>query len=637
MAKLSRMILKDFKGVPDGEYTFKELVNEICGKNGTGKTTLADAWFWFWTDKDYELHTNPEIHPDFMVESEPTVTLILDTGKQEIVLRKIQCDMRTKKQKIEGAPVRISNRYEINSVPKTQKDFFEDVKNIGIDGDNILLYEHPDYLLSQTVANRRAIIFPTAGDVTTLEVAETMPDCTETIELLKQGYKDDEILAMKKAEVKRCKEQLEALPNQIIGMERSKVVVDPTLAQRHEELTSRVEELTALKSTLVLKSNSEEYERQIREVESDKQAEYNKANTDRLVNLGEARVATDKAYDALQDAKRELSNLKMSGSQINDGYVRQFETKKRLSAELDAVRNESFSCDTICPTCGQEIPKERIDSAKQAWQEKHDAAIRGLVQRIAAADTNLSNYKKEGGELAEKKKDAELKAAECQANLELAQAEVAKYSVPVKPDLSAYDAKIAEIRKQKSNSDAYERQVNETTAELNAAKTALASVIRQMGQEGNNARIDEEISKLKQSQAEYVQARADAEKILYQMSLISQRKNELLSDAVNSHFTRVKWRLFVTQKNGEIKDDCTPLVLCSDGKFRDMTYSANTAAIQAAKLDICRGLQKFYGQDLPIWLDGAECFDEKNREALASMNAQLMLLCVTEDERLVIK
>ena len=141
---------------------------------------------------------------------------------------------------------------------------------------------------------------------------------------------------------------------------------------------------------------------------------------------------------------------------------------------------------------------------------------------------------------------------------------------------------------------------------------------------------------MKASLRQYSQALADAESMLYQLQLISQRKNELLSEQVNSHFTRVKFRLFVTQKNGEIKEDCTPMVLCSDGEYRDMTYSANTAAIVAAKLDICAGLQKFYGQNLPIWLDGAECLDEANRNNL-KLDNQLVLLCVSEDEKLTVR
>ena len=132
------------------------------------------------------------------------------------------------------------------------------------------------------------------------------------------------------------------------------------------------------------------------------------------------------------------------------------------------------------------------------------------------------------------------------------------------------------------------------------------------------------------------QKKADAENILYQIQLIGQKKNEMLSDQVNSNFTLVKFRLFTYLKNGEIKDDCTPMVLCSDGEYRDMTYSANTAAIMAAKIDICVGLQKHYGQTLPIWVDGAECFDEENRKKLKT-DRQLLLLCVTEDERLTVK
>lgn len=634
---LKKIILKDFKGVRDGEYTFTEFVNSVCGPNGSGKTTLADAWYWFWTDRDYDLQSDPEIHPDFMAESEPSVTIIWDTGKQEVMLYKVQKDVRTKKQKEENVPVRISNKYEINSVPKTAKDFAADLKNMGIDIDNILLLTHPDYLLNQKIADRRAVIFPTAGAITTLEVAETLPDCAEAVALLQQGYKDDEIIAMKKAQKKRASDQLEALPNQIIGMERSKAVVDPGLEERKAQLEKNITEKTAQREECLSKSSTESYDVQIREVDAKKQAAYNQANAERLVGLSNARLTLDNASQALREAQNELSNINMTGRTVNGTYQMASERKRQLQAELDTAKAESFACDTVCPTCGQEVPKERIESAKEKWQTEHDRKLKDITDRIRAVDTQLAGYKEEGKSLAERKKDAEKLVSERQAEMAKAQGEVNKFSSPIKPDLSAYDDKIAEIRKEREGAEAYKNKANELYASISADKTLLANTIRAMGLAENNARIQEQIDAMKAQQTEYVQAKADAEKVLYQMQLIGQRKNELLSDAVNSHFTRVKWRLFVTQKNGEIKDDCTPMVLCSDGKFRDMTYGANTAAIQAAKLDICRGLQKFYGQNLPIWLDGAECFDEKNREALRSMDAQLILLCVTEDERLVIK
>lgn len=129
--KIKKMILDTFKGVTHGEYDFSD-VTTVSGKNGTGKTTLADAYFWLFTDKDYELQSNPEVHPDFMAESEPSVTAILDVDSKDVTVRKFQTDMRTKKQKEMNAPVRIANKYEINGVPKTQKDFVREMNERGI-------------------------------------------------------------------------------------------------------------------------------------------------------------------------------------------------------------------------------------------------------------------------------------------------------------------------------------------------------------------------------------------------------------------------------------------------------------------------------------------------------------------------
>jgi hypothetical protein len=92
--RLKKLILDSFKGVTHGEYDFSD-VTTIMGKNGTGKTTLADAWYWLFTDKDYDLQSNPEVHPDFMEESEPSVTAVLDIDGKEVTLRKFQKDMRT--------------------------------------------------------------------------------------------------------------------------------------------------------------------------------------------------------------------------------------------------------------------------------------------------------------------------------------------------------------------------------------------------------------------------------------------------------------------------------------------------------------------------------------------------------------
>ena len=225
MAKLKKLILDQYKGESHVEYTFGEFITEFCGKNGTGKSTAACGFYWPWADRDYNLQANPEVHPDNMEESEPSATQIWEINGREVKIRKYQKDMRTKKQKEENAPLRIANKYEINDVPKTQKDFFADLVKMGIDVDNFLLLTHPDVFCNLKPQDARKILFGMISDVTDIDVAKKIPECARLVELM-ENYTTEELTAMNKATVKRCKDQLDAIPNQIIGMERSKVDID---------------------------------------------------------------------------------------------------------------------------------------------------------------------------------------------------------------------------------------------------------------------------------------------------------------------------------------------------------------------------------------------------------------------------
>jgi uncharacterized Zn finger protein (UPF0148 family) len=304
--------------------------------------------------------------------------------------------------------------------------------------------------------------------------------------------------------------------------------------------------------------------------------------------------------------------------------------------EYTRSKGYKWTGNTVCPTCGQPLPKEQIDEAKKKFETAKEERLKDLTWKIDNSKKHIDEIKEEGNKLSKRKKAAEKELELAQGAVDAADAEVKKLGEPIQPDFGELDDKIATLKAEKSRCLEYSIMARRTGVTLNEKQRTLDDLLVIKGADASNAHIDEMIEVAKSSQREYTQKKADAEALLYQMQLISQRKNEMLSEAVNSHFTKVKFRLFVTQKNGEIKDDCTPLVLCADGEYRDMTYSANTAAIVAAKLDICQGLQKFYGQNLPIWLDGAECLDEENRKEL-KIDSQLILLCVSDDRGLVVE
>ena len=127
------------------------------------------------------------------------------------------------------------------------------------------------------------------------------------------------------------------------------------------------------------------------------------------------------------------------------------------------------------------------------------------------------------------------------------------------------------------------------------------------------------------------QNKANSEKILYQLSLIQKHKNELLTDSINKHFQIVKFSFFKYQKNGEYKECCEVFV---DGK--ELGASLNTAMQIRAKLDIVSGLQNFFGEHYPVFLDSSEMLDD-NTKAQIVMPCQMIYLKVADNKELFVK
>ena len=93
--RLLTLRLRNFKGIR--EFTLEANGSDVTiyGDNGTGKTTLVDAFMWLLFDKDsqnrkdFELKTiGPDGEPIHNLEHEVEAELELDDGRR-IVLRKV--------------------------------------------------------------------------------------------------------------------------------------------------------------------------------------------------------------------------------------------------------------------------------------------------------------------------------------------------------------------------------------------------------------------------------------------------------------------------------------------------------------------------------------------------------------------
>lgn len=662
--------LTDFKGQSEKKIGFKHRT-VVSGKNGCGKTTLADAHMWVFCDKDYSLKSNPDIRPDDGRECLPRVDIDLVIDGKPVSVAKFQ--KRTESKPKDGKPgkVALSNKYEVNGVPKAERDFKADLKERGFDFDNFLMLSHMEIFTDLKDADVRKILFSMSDGAgkTDLEIAKTVPDCAELVPLL-ETYKADEIKAMNSATLKKAEEQLKAIPNQIIGMEHSKV--DADVAELELQKNALQEHISDLEKQIAQAGNEKAGEikaelaglsTKLLEIVSKAKADLleqkssvcNKVSTlelDRNIKTSELNRKTS-VLESLRVQKKDLLE-KLQNARTQYPKIKDTEWDNTV---LESIKSETFKdADTICPTCGQSLPPEQIEQLKSRFEQKKQERIN---QQLKAKEEWEQDKKHKLDEVIQVGNKASADMKEAHKQEETLTSEISKLideleqiktsldaenknleAIPKEPDFSEnaeYQQILASIKEkqQELNSlDDGEETKKQLSEQLSGKKQELAVVNQRIGEANNNARIDEQIEKLQESQKQYAQRKADAQMILDELKSLSMAKNTALEDAVNQYFDGVKVKLFDTQKNGEVVDACIWYVQDKDGDWKKLIGNANTALMMKGKIAIMDGLQKFYGVSYPIFVD---CAAELDNSSLAGIkaDAQLIFLKVSEGDMTV--
>lgn len=660
--------LTDFKGQSEKKIEFGHRT-VVSGKNGCGKTTLADAFMWVFCDKDYSLKSNPDIRPDDGRECLPRVDIDLVIDGKPVSVAKFQ--KRTESKPKDGKPgkVALSNKYEINGVPKAERDFKADLKERGFDFDNFLMLSHMEIFTDLKDARKILFSMSDGAGKSDLEISKTVSDCAELVPLL-ETYKADEIKAMNSATLKKAEEQLKAIPNQIIGMENSKV--DADVAELELQKNALQEQISDLEKQIAQAGNEKAGEikaelaglrTKLLEIDSKAKADLleqkssvcNKVSTlelDRNIKTSELnRKASALEYLRAQkkDLLKKLQNARTQYPKIKD--------TEWDNTVLENIESETFNdAEAICPTCGRNLPPEQIEQLKSGFEQRKQERIN---QQLKVKEEWEQDKKRKLDEVIQAGNKASAGMKEAHKQEEALTSEISKLTdeleqikasldtenknleaIPEKPDFSEnaeYQQILASIKEkeQELNSlDDGEEAKKQLSEQLYGKKQELAAVNQKIGEANNNVRIDEQIEKLQESQKQYAQSKADAQMILDELKSLSMAKNTAFEDAVNQYFNGVKVKLFDTQKNGEVVDACIWYVQDKDGNWKKLIGNANTALMMKGKIAIMDGLQKFYGVSYPIFVD---CAAELDNSSLAGIkaDAQLIFLKVAEGDMTV--
>lgn len=671
--RIKNVTMQDFKGQIHRSIDFPATGNAVVsGANGSGKTTIADAFYWVFFDKDYSLKSNPDIRPDDGRECVPRVDIELSVDDISLVISKFQKRSVRESKTTGKITVSTTNGYELNGVPKTERDLKKSLFDIGIDVESLLPLVHLEVFTSQKKDDARKVLFSMEKQLTDFEVAESLPECGKLLPLLRD-YKLEEILAMQKASKKKADEQLKTIPEMIVGMERVKVDYDTAALESQKAVIEL--RLSALENMLSEDGNAREeamLQAKVAECRAEMSGVVSKATQALNLRRQEAKFAFDEAMSDLrslrshecrmqEDLKETRDELTVIAEQIAAERIHYAEAQnaKWDDSELGKVSEQIIPDGiTICPTCGQELPEEMAKDAVERFKRRKQERIEQITAEKEAWESRAVERLKEIAEsgnrkLAKKKELAQteeqitnalegiaVKVMEAEASAEARKKEYE--AMPKTPELSENDeymrlvdqlAKLDESMESVRNSTT---NLSETEAEISRLKENLTEIDRKLGTIDHNKFIESEIAKMKLAQKKYAQESANAQEILDQAAELGRRKNELFQDEVSKHFSGVKVKLFDFQKNGEVVDACDWYAKNENGEWKKLNGMANTALAVKAKIAIVNGLQRFFGISFPAFVDFAAELDSQTVAGIKS-DCQLVFLKVSEQGNLSVQ
>lgn len=628
-AVLKKVILENFMCYAHAEFDFYS-ITKIMAKNGKGKSTIATAYLWCLFNCDYELKDNlvvrREVDGVSVDDMDTSVELTLDVDGKEVTMKKVQKRTYSK----DGSSYKDDNKYFINDVPKTLKDFNA---YLDVDMNVFKMCSNVNAFLNQKPAEMREYLFGLAGDVTDLDIASQKAELAELVPLLDK-YTVEELSAMNKATKTKITKDLPILDGQIKEKER-----DIQLKQSIEV------------SDLELQKNS--LKEQIKDciakqTDNDKlMAEYDKASSDVLNLRFELSDMSRKANEDNIKARREIED-KISDKQF---LVRQTEktisetehcielskqTIESITGYLNAERkkwteenNRQFDENSlICPYCGNEYSEDKKEQLRADFKKHKADTLKAITDNGNLYADRLSKEKKTladlEAELPEHKESLGMLNTAIEVLTEQLSELPQEIDVTTTEEYKALEQQIAEKEEAMHKAN----DISAVKAELKAQETALRQQLAECESQiakPDTAADEQRLEELKQTRIDNEQNKANAEKILDLLDELDKAKNEALTEAVNSHFGLVKWQLFEYAKNGNYKSCCIPTV---DGKSI-LTTMSNKGNRILGRVDICNSIQKISGITCPIWLDDAESLDENNQSKVAQMvDGQTIMLIV---------
>lgn len=571
---MNRVILKEialtnFKGIASAKIIFDEKQTKLFGENGSGKTTIQNAFKWVLLQNVADvlpMLNNKEI-PNLVT----SVEAILEINGFEYKLSrtskgKYQLSQETGKMN----KITNENSYKIDDIELKEKDYKAKLADLLGSGafENLQILTDKDFFNTDTTnfkwTDRRKFLFDMCGVKDAVQDIISKDKYNDIKEYIIKGYATSDIKSMLAKEKKGYKSTQDK--NNILIEQKTKEITELSTID-FEEIEKELKTAKSKLNKILSSSKKENQAEQINELQN------------QLIKLNKEKAQLEMKDINEQNALRTFMNTTYNECQ---NLKLQYQVEEDKLHDLLSNQTDT-EIKTECPYCGTPYTEEYIKELQEKAQSKIEESDRqvekqtGIVRDIQEKyNSKKAQFEQTKEKLDNFKPSAEIKEVQdrilsTQEALQSAKAtELTNLSNEQK---TALETQISGLERELAKSTFIEKAKLDIHAWKNQNKEVADKIIA--------------VERKERNLADYVKEQTDT-----------------IVETINSRFSNgISWALYKeTYKNGEggIEEDC----ICM---YNGKRYSSlSMGEKNKANLEVIKVLQDYYGVKLPLFADNSE-------------------------------
>ena len=657
--QFKKLRLLNFCGIRNAEYEFGDELTIIKGKNGLGKSTIANAIFYTLFGKDIngnslDIKTFDKDHNiirEIPHEVELTVRVhcIGEEGasNQVIILKRKLTDSW------DVDKCTNTYKYFVNGDICTANDYCNVVDSI-CPYDAFRLCSSSRHFVCLSWQEQRNKLQALVGNISTDDITQGDEKFDFVVEALRKQDIDKYVHHLKYSR-KEVQDQLDSVPIRLEELNKSLpkaqdwealATEKAQLNEKLVELANKIQEIRTGGADKVrldaIRKKIDFAEKRKRNMEQSAMNLATEQATKHQSDVITVYIAATKAQSLADDLKATMRGYTESEIHAKDKKEECERKVADINNRLEELSKSRWSWnaeDGICPHCGQPLPAEDVERIKKESKDRFNERKSNASKKVQEEFNGIQQEYTDAKNILEKLDNDRMVTTNqlVKANKTLKEAEFKKLEVDAEKP-KTYEQILAEKEEYQqvvkgiadlqaeldkpSETEETSKMLTELEKEREPIGIRYNEVLELLGKKEAFDRITARIAEINEYKLTY---RAQLDELDKQLDVVreyNQKADQLLEDRVNEHFRFVKWSMFKTNLKGEREATCE---CYHDGvPYRRL----NTAAKVNAGIDIAYTFAKYNEVEVPMLLD--EC--ESVNHPICRGGQQIRMVVTTDDK-----